>query len=90
MLATICLASEQYRSMKSCGMCFMSCMLLRRSASLTILASRLSGAAQPGQILINQRLHAAVEDRVRAEPADPLTLKGFARPVNAWSVVSSG
>jgi class 3 adenylate cyclase len=58
--------------------------------TVTILASRLSGAAQPGQILINQRLHAAVEDRVQAEPADPLTLKGFARPVNAWSVVSSG
>jgi class 3 adenylate cyclase len=39
--------------------------------TVTILASRLSAAAQPGQILINQRLHAAVEDSVRAVPTEP-------------------
>lgn len=55
--------------------------------TVTILASRLSAAAQPSQILINQRLHAAIEDCVRAVPTEPLTLKGFARPVNAWGVV---
>lgn len=55
--------------------------------TVTILASRLSAAAQPGQILINQRLHAAVEDCVRAVPTEPMTLKGFARPVNAWRIL---
>jgi class 3 adenylate cyclase len=55
--------------------------------TVTILASRLSAAAQPGQILINQRLHAAVEDYVSAVPTEPLPLKGFARPVSAWSIL---
>lgn len=54
--------------------------------TVTILASRLSAAAQPGQILINQRLYAAVEDSIRAMPAEQLPLKGFARPINAWSI----
>jgi adenylate cyclase len=57
--------------------------------TVTILASRLSAAAQPGQILINQRLHAAVENAVRAVPTEPLTLKGFARSINAWSILDA-
>jgi class 3 adenylate cyclase len=55
--------------------------------TVTILASRLSAAAQAGQILINQRLYAAIEDSIRAVPTEPLSLKGFARPVNAWSLM---
>ena len=55
--------------------------------TVTILASRLSSAAKAGEILLNQRLHAAVEGDIRAVPTDPLPLKGFARPVNAWSVL---
>ena len=55
--------------------------------TVTILASRLSAAAQPTQILINQRLHAAIEDWVKAVPTEPLTLKGFARPITAWSIL---
>jgi class 3 adenylate cyclase len=54
--------------------------------SVTILASRLSGAAQPWQILVNQRLHAAIEERVEATSSAPLDLKGYARPVSAWDV----
>jgi class 3 adenylate cyclase len=51
------------------------------------LASRLSTNAAPGQILIGQRLHAAVEDAVEAAPAGKLELKGFARPVAAYEVL---
>jgi class 3 adenylate cyclase len=55
--------------------------------TVTILASRLSAAAQPTQILTNQRLHAAIEGWVKAVPTEPLTLKGFARPITAWSIL---
>jgi class 3 adenylate cyclase len=50
------------------------------------LASRLSTQAAPGQTLIGQRLFAAVEGRVEAEPVGDLELKGFARPVPAHAV----
>jgi len=52
-----------------------------------ILASRLSGEAQGGEILIAQRLHAAVEDIVTVEPVRELRLKGFSRQVPAYNVV---
>jgi class 3 adenylate cyclase len=49
--------------------------------NVAILASRLSDAAGPGEILLSQRAHAAVEDRVTTAPAEDLRLKGFSRPV---------
>ncbi len=52
----------------------------------TNLASRLSTEARTGQTLISQRVHAAVEEEVRAEPIGELTLKGFGRPVLAHEV----
>jgi class 3 adenylate cyclase len=48
------------------------------------LASRLSTRATAGQILIGQRLFAAVEGAVETAPAGDLELKGFARPVAAY------
>jgi adenylate cyclase len=51
------------------------------------LAARLCGEAQGGQVLVAQRVVGAVEDLVEVEPVGPLTLKGFARPVPAFSVV---
>ena len=50
------------------------------------LASRLSTSAAAGQILIGQRLFAAVEETVETVPAGKLELKGFARPVAAYEV----
>ncbi len=50
------------------------------------LASRLSTRAAAGQILVGQRLFAAVEERVDTAPAGDLELKGFARPVAAYEV----
>jgi class 3 adenylate cyclase/putative methionine-R-sulfoxide reductase with GAF domain len=51
-----------------------------------ILASRLSSEAQAGQILVDQRTHAAIEDRVDAADAGELSLKGISRPVVAFDV----
>jgi class 3 adenylate cyclase/putative methionine-R-sulfoxide reductase with GAF domain len=53
---------------------------------VTNLASRLSTQAEPGQTLIAQRVFAAVEDAVEAEPVSELELKGFGRPVIAYEV----
>ena len=53
---------------------------------VTNLASRFSDSAQPGQILISQRVFAAVDDDVRAEPVGEVELKGFARPVATYEV----
>ena len=50
------------------------------------LASRLSTQAAAGQILIGQRVFAAVEEAVETEPAGDLELKGFGRPVPAYEV----
>ena len=55
--------------------------------SVVILASRLSAEAQGGEILITQRLHAAVEDIVTVEPVRELRLKGFSRPVPTYNVL---
>ena len=56
--------------------------------NVVILAARLSDAAAPGEILLSQRTHAAVEDQVDTEPARELQLKGFSRPVAALRAVS--
>jgi class 3 adenylate cyclase len=53
-----------------------------------ILASRLSGAATAGQILVSQRVMAAIEDHVEADPVPDLELKGFSHAMIAYSVTS--
>ena len=52
-----------------------------------IVASRLSSAAGAGQILLNPRAHAAVEDLVATEAVGELQLKGFARPIPTVNVL---
>jgi class 3 adenylate cyclase len=54
--------------------------------SVTNLAARLSDAAKPGQILLSQRAHAALEDRVEAAFVAELEVKGFGRPVQAFEL----
>ena len=56
--------------------------------AVTNLASRLADEATGGQILIEQRLYAEVEEDVDVEPIGELTLKGFHRPVSAFSVIA--
>ena len=48
-----------------------------------ILAQRLSDAAGPGEILVSQRAHAAVDEHFATESVPELNLKGFSRPVVA-------
>ena len=54
--------------------------------SVVIVASRLSDAAANGQVLVSQRLHASLEDRIEADPIEPINLKGFSRPMPAYAV----
>ena len=51
------------------------------------LASRLSDVAQPGEILLDPRAFAAVEDVVTSGDPRELSLKGFSRPVTAYPVL---
>lgn len=53
-----------------------------------ILASRLSDAAQPGEILVSQRFQAAVDALMATEPMPELQLKGFSRPVQGFRLIS--
>jgi DNA-binding NarL/FixJ family response regulator len=53
---------------------------------VTSMASRLCEEAEAGQILIGQRVYAAVEDIVEAEPFGELQLRGFLKPVGAYRV----
>jgi class 3 adenylate cyclase/CheY-like chemotaxis protein len=55
--------------------------------TVTNLAARLCGEAQPGQILATQRLLATVDGLVETEPVGELALKGFQRPVAAYNVL---
>jgi class 3 adenylate cyclase len=49
------------------------------------LAARLCAEALDGQILIDGKVQAAV-DEAGIEPAGELTLKGFHRPVRAFNI----
>jgi class 3 adenylate cyclase/CheY-like chemotaxis protein len=54
--------------------------------SVPNLAARLCAAAHPWQVLVSQRVHAAVEEFVTSEPVGELTLRGFSRPVVTFNV----
>jgi len=55
--------------------------------NVVILASRLSDIAAPGEILLSQRLNAAVEGELSTEPLPEQALKGFSRPIPVFRVV---
>jgi adenylate cyclase len=56
--------------------------------NVTNLAQRLSAEAKPGQVLVSQRVFSATEDTVEAESVGDVALKGYSRPVTAYSVVA--
>jgi adenylate cyclase len=56
--------------------------------SVTNLASRLADEATGGQILIEQRLYAEIEDDVDVQPIGDVALHGFRRPIAAFDVVA--
>ena len=51
------------------------------------LAARLCGEAKGGQILTNQKTLSKIESIVEADNVGEFTLKGFARPVIAFSIL---
>jgi len=57
--------------------------------SVLNLASRLCDAAQPGQIVVSQRVLAEVDEIAKAEPLGALTLKGFGKPLEAFAVTAA-
>ena len=56
--------------------------------TVVIMASRLSTVALAGQILLNRRAYAAVQEDVVGRSVGNLTLKGFGRPSPTYEVVS--
>jgi adenylate cyclase len=56
--------------------------------AVTNLASRLADEAAGGQILIEQRLFAEVENEIDVEDFGEVTPKGFRRPIAAFNVVA--
>ena len=56
--------------------------------NVVILAQRLSAEAKAGQILLSQRVQAAVEGEAETTPVGELALKGFTRPVPAFAAES--
>ena len=56
--------------------------------NVVILAQRLSAEAKAGQILLSQRVQAAVEADAETTAVGDLTLKGFTRPVPAFAAES--
>jgi class 3 adenylate cyclase/putative methionine-R-sulfoxide reductase with GAF domain len=55
--------------------------------TVTNLAARLCGEAKGEQILASLRVVGEVEDMIETEEVGPLTLKGFHKPVPAFSVL---
>ena len=54
--------------------------------SVANLAARLCAVAEPGQIVLSERIYARVESLVTAISLGQLELKGFRRPVDAYAL----
>ncbi len=52
--------------------------------SVVNLAARLCDEAKGGQILIDRRMRAALDDAAEIAPTGPMSLKGFAQPIDAF------
>jgi adenylate cyclase len=56
--------------------------------AVTNLAARLADEAAAGQILIEQRLYAELEDAVEVQPVGEFMLRGLRRPIVAFNVTA--
>jgi class 3 adenylate cyclase len=52
------------------------------------VAARLQTEAEPGTVVAGFRTYALVKERVKAESRPPMTIKGAARPVEAWEILA--
>jgi class 3 adenylate cyclase/tetratricopeptide (TPR) repeat protein len=57
------------------------------SGAAVNVAERLERAASPGEILIGEETFRLARDAIRAEPLEPLTLKGRSEPVLAYRLL---
>ena len=55
--------------------------------TVTNLANRLCDLAEPGHILVSQKVYSEVEDRAFAEDLGDVALHGFKRPVRAYRLL---
>jgi adenylate cyclase len=53
------------------------------------LSARVCGITPGGQILVTNRAHAAVENRVEAHPLGDIEFKGITRPVPVYEIISA-
>ncbi len=53
------------------------------------LAARLCAEARDGQILIDSKVRAAIDDRATTQTVGELMLKGLHRPITAYNVVET-
>jgi len=53
------------------------------------LASRLQTSAEPGSILLAHETNALVSDIVLTEEQPPITVKGFAKPINTYKIAGT-
>jgi adenylate cyclase len=58
--------------------------------NVTNLAARLCGEAKAGQILLDRKTMAALDNAFECEPLGPLALKGFSNPVPAFALKNRG
>ena len=54
--------------------------------TVTNLAARLCAEAGAGQVLVDRKTLARIDDQAQVQPLGPLVLKGFAQPVPAFLV----
>jgi len=54
--------------------------------NVTNLAARLCGEAQGGQILVSQRVAAALGEVAKSQPIGDISLKGFHKPVKIFEI----
>ena len=52
--------------------------------SVVNLAQRLCNKASPGEVLIDRKVRAALDDAMRVDTLTPLNLKGYSHPVQAF------
>ena len=55
--------------------------------TVTNLAARLCAGAQPGQVLLSQKVTTSVEALVEVEPVGDVTLKGLSRPMKVFNLI---
>lgn len=55
--------------------------------TVTNLASRLCSEAPSGEIYVSQRIHAEIDSTVASESLGPMTIRGMARPQQAYRLV---